>query len=103
MLAAMAGLLTGDQGTISIHGEKVTGPHRDIGVVFQEESTFPWRSVQRNVEFGLEMRGVAKAERRQKATDILEMVGLADFAHRHPEQLSGGMKQRVAIARTLVT
>ena len=103
MLAAMAGLLTGYQGTISIHGEKVTGPHRDIGVVFQEESTFPWRSVQRNVEFGLEMRGVAKAERRQKATDILEMVGLADFAHRHPEQLSGGMKQRVAIARTLVT
>ena len=61
MLAAMAGLLTGFQGTISIHGDEITGPHRDIGVVFQEESTFPWRSVQRNVEFGLEMRGVPKA------------------------------------------
>jgi NitT/TauT family transport system ATP-binding protein len=103
LLSAMAGLLTGYQGKISIHGEEVKGPHRDIGVVFQEESTFPWRSVQRNVEFGLEMRGVPKAERQAKATEVIAMVGLSDFADRHPGQLSGGMKQRVAIARTLVT
>lgn len=103
LLSAMGGLLTGYQGNIFIHGERIKGPHPDVGVVFQEESTFPWRSVQRNVEFGLEMRGMGKPQRRKKASDALEMVGLSDFSHRRPGELSGGMKQRVAIARTLVT
>lgn len=103
LLSSVAGLLTGFQGEITIRGERISGPHPDVGVVFQEESTFPWRSVLRNVEFGLEMRGQSKTDRRQKADDMLKMVGLQDFSSRYPNQLSGGMKQRVAIARTLVT
>jgi NitT/TauT family transport system ATP-binding protein len=103
LLSAVAGLVTGYQGSIRFRGEPVGRPHPGIGVVFQEDATFPWRTALRNVEFGLEMRGMAKAERRQKATEMLDMVGLSKFAHHYPNQLSGGMKQRVAIARTLVT
>ncbi|MEQ3549849.1 ABC transporter ATP-binding protein [Pseudonocardia nematodicida] len=102
LLSTIIGLLSGYEGRIVVRGETVTGPHRDVGAVFQEESTFPWRTVQKNVEFGLEMRGVGKVERRRRALDMLKLVGLEDFVGSYPGQLSGGMKQRVAIARTLV-
>lgn len=102
LLSTISGLLTGFQGRISVRGETINGPHPDVGVVFQEESTFPWRTVYKNVEFGLEMQGVSKAERGRKATDMLNLVGLNDFRDSYPPTLSGGMKQRVAIARTLV-
>lgn len=102
LLSTVSGLLTGFQGRISVRGETINGPHPDVGVVFQEESTFPWRTVFKNVEFGLQMQGVSKAERSQKATDMLNLVGLNDFRDSYPPTLSGGMKQRVAIARTLV-
>ncbi len=71
-------------------------------MVFQEESTFPWRTTLGNVEFGLEMRGVAPDERRRKAKEMIGLVGLSGFDERYPSELSGGMKQRVAIARALV-
>jgi NitT/TauT family transport system ATP-binding protein len=102
LLSAVAGLFLNYQGSISMRGQQLKGPNSEIGVVFQEDSTFPWRSVLRNVEFGLEMKGVPKEERRRKALDALNMVGLQGFVNRYPGQLSGGMKQRVAIARTLV-
>lgn len=102
LLSAVGGLITGFDGQITINGDVIKGPHRDVGVVFQEESTFPWRTVQRNVEFGLQMRGVTREERRCRAEEMLELVGLKDFRRSFPGHLSGGMKQRVAIARTLV-
>jgi NitT/TauT family transport system ATP-binding protein len=103
LLSAVAGLLPGYQGSICFRGEPVRRPHPQIGMVFQEDATFPWRTAQRNVEFGLEMRGVSKPRRQQRAREFLDLVGLGDFAGYYPSQLSGGMKQRVAIARTLVT
>jgi NitT/TauT family transport system ATP-binding protein len=102
LLSTLGGLLLGYDGSISIQGQDIKGPHPDIGVVFQEDSTFPWRSTLRNVEFGLEMRGVPKQERRHKAEEVLKTVGLESFKQHYPGQLSGGMKQRVAIARTLI-
>lgn len=102
LLSALGGLLPGFQGEVYIRGQRMSGTHPDIGVIFQEDSTFPWRSALRNVEFGLEMRGMGKEERRQKAEETLDMVGLEAFKQHYPGQLSGGMKQRVAIARTLV-
>lgn len=103
LLSAIAGLLPGYQGSIQFRGERIERPHPRIGVVFQEDTTFVWRTALRNVEFGLQMRGVGKPDRRRRAQEMLDLVGLADFAHYYPGQLSGGMKQRVAIARTLVT
>ena len=102
LLSTLGGLLPGFEGEIRVRDHEVDGPHPDVGVVFQEDATFPWRSTLGNVEFGLEMRGVSKEERRRKAEEVLKMVGLESFKDRYPEQLSGGMKQRVAIARTLV-
>lgn len=102
LLSTLGGLLPGYDGSISIKDQEVRGPHPDIGVVFQEDSTFSWRSVRRNVEFGLEMRGESKEERKRKSDAALKMVGLDGFESSYPAQLSGGMKQRVAIARTLV-
>jgi NitT/TauT family transport system ATP-binding protein len=103
LLAAVAGLLDGYQGQVRLRGEPVRRPHPQIGVVFQEDATFPWRTARRNIEFGLEIQGLARPQRRRRALEMLELVGLADFADHYPGQLSGGMKQRVAIARTLVT
>ena len=80
-------------------GERITGPNIDRGMVFQSYALFPWLSVIGNVEFGLERKGVARAERRAIAMEYLRLVGLADFAHRGINELSGGMKQRAAIAR----
>lgn len=102
LLRIIGGLLPASSGELYVGTEKVTGPHPWIGMVFQEESTFPWRTTLANVEFGLEMRGVAQSERRAKAREMVRLVGLSGFEERYPSELSGGMKQRVAIARALV-
>jgi NitT/TauT family transport system ATP-binding protein len=102
ILKAVAGLLSPTKGTILIDGEKVAAPGRDRGMVFQAYTSFAWLTVRDNVEYGLKLRGVRKAERRELSHTYLNAVGLADFADRYPKDLSGGMKQRVAIARTLI-
>jgi len=102
LLAAVSGLRRVDDGLVEMRGDAVRGPHPDIGVVLQEDTTFPWRTVLRNVEFGLEMRGTPRQERRRKARSMLNLMGLDGWEDFAPEQLSGGMRQRVAIARTLV-
>ena len=99
----IGGLLTQHQGTVSVAGETIDGPHKSIGMVFQEESTFPWRSVTDNVAFPLELIGMAKAERNERARHFIKLVGLDGFDNRHPGELSGGMRQRVSLARTLAS
>jgi NitT/TauT family transport system ATP-binding protein len=102
LLRIIGGLLPATSGDLMVGNEPVTGPHPWIGMVFQEESTFPWRTTLANVEFGLEMHGMAQRERREKAREMIRLVGLSGFEGRYPSELSGGMKQRVAIARALV-
>ena len=99
----IGGLLGGYAGTVTVAGEKVSGPHAAIGMVFQEESTFPWRNVIDNVAFSLEIAGVAKRERIEQARRFVAMVGLDGFERRYPAELSGGMRQRVSMARTLAS
>jgi NitT/TauT family transport system ATP-binding protein len=101
ILKAIGGLLEPDSGTIQIDGEPVSGTGRDRGMVFQSYTSFAWRTVRKNVEYGLELQGLPKAERAKQAEELIAQVGLKDFADAYPKQLSGGMKQRVAIARTL--
>jgi len=97
----IGGLLDGYDGTVTVAGEVVRGPHPAIGMLFQEESTFPWRTVLDNVAFPLEMAGMAKADRYKKARHFVSLVGLDGFERRYPAELSGGMRQRVSMARTL--
>jgi len=99
----IGGLLDGYQGKISVAGETVHGPHASIGMVFQEESTFPWRTVIDNVAFPLEVAGMAKDERYDRARHFVSLVGLEGFERRYPSELSGGMRQRVSMARTLAS
>lgn len=101
ILKAVAGLLTPDSGTVLVDGQPVSGTGRDRGMVFQSYTSFAWRTVRQNVEYGLELQGVDAAERKKQSLALIEQVGLKDFADSLPRQLSGGMKQRVAIARTL--
>jgi NitT/TauT family transport system ATP-binding protein len=99
----IGGLLGNHQGVVSVAGETINGPHKSIGMVFQEESTFPWRSVTDNVAFPLELTGMAKAERIERARHFIKLVGLDGFENRYPGELSGGMRQRVSLARTLAS
>ena len=103
LLMMLAGLRQPTSGSILINGAPIEEPDPNrVGVVFQEASLFPWLTAEENVEFPLALRGVAKGERRGKAEEMLKLVGLEGFGKRHPHELSGGMKQRVSIARGLV-
>src|SRR5215471_18595231 len=97
----IGGLLDGYDGTVKVAGERVRGPHPAIGMIFQEESTFPWRNVLDNVAFPLEIAGMPRAERYDRARHFVKLVGLDGFERRYPAELSGGMRQRVSMARTL--
>lgn len=102
LLMAIAGLVAPTSGVITYEGEKVKGPSPSRGVVFQEGGVLPWRSVLRNVTYGLEVQHVgSKREREVRARELLDIVGLTPFANRIPKELSGGMRQRLAIAQTL--
>jgi len=97
----VGGLIDEFEGQVLIDGRPVDGAHKDVGVVFQEESTFPWRTTLDNVVFPLEIEGVPREVREEKARRFIRLVGLDGFEHHYPAQLSGGMKQRTAVARTL--
>jgi NitT/TauT family transport system ATP-binding protein len=103
LLDMLAGLTPPSRGQILIDGKPITAPGPDRGIVFQQYALLPWRTARENVEFGLEAVGAGKRERRERAREFLDLVGLDDFADSYPHQLSGGMKQRVAIARSLAT
>ena len=100
-LRAVQGLLAPNSGRVRIDASAVEGPRKDCGFVFQSFGLLPWRSVQANVEFGLEIRNVPSPRRREIADGYIEMVGLRGFEHHHPHELSGGMQQRVGLARAL--
>ena len=100
-LRMMDGLIRPDGGTVLVGGEPVTGPRPECGFIFQDFGLYPWRSVIDNVAFGLELRGVGREDRYERAQANIELVGLAGFERTYPHQLSGGMQQRVGIARTL--
>ena len=97
----IGGLEEETSGEVLLDGRKVKGPGGERGMVFQGYSLFPWLTVQKNIEFGLKMKGMKAAERAASAKEYIELVGLNGFEDALPKQLSGGMKQRVAIARTL--
>ena len=102
LLRIMAGLERPTSGSVLLDGVPIEGPGPQRGMVFQEYSLFPWRTILDNVAFGLELKGVPKAERHEKARQYLKTVGLEGFENSYPHELSGGMKQRVAIVRALV-
>jgi NitT/TauT family transport system ATP-binding protein len=101
LLRIVAGFEPLTTGTVEVSGRPVRGPGPDRGVVFQDYALFPWLDVAENVRFGLRQRGVGRAEARRRAAEVIEVVGLSRFADRFPGQLSGGMQQRVALARVL--
>ncbi|QWU13591.1 NitT/TauT family transport system ATP-binding protein [Paenibacillus sophorae] len=101
LLDLIAGLATPTEGELYIDGKRITGPALDRGIVMQGYALFPWRTVRRNVEFGLEIKKVPKKDRKAISDRFLELVGLSNYGDRYPYELSGGMKQRVAIARAL--
>jgi NitT/TauT family transport system ATP-binding protein len=103
LLNAVAGFLEPTTGTVTVDGKPVKGPSAERGMVFQQYSLFPWKTVRENVEFGLKMRGMARSQRERAARTLLGLAGLDAFENHYPERLSGGMKQRVGIVRALAT
>jgi NitT/TauT family transport system ATP-binding protein len=101
LLYLLGGFLPIESGSILVGEKPVMGPGRDRGIVFQNFALFPWKTVRQNILYGLEKLGIPKAERERRAKDLVELVHLTGFEDSFPSQLSGGMKQRVAIARTL--
>ncbi|WP_256324079.1 MULTISPECIES: ABC transporter ATP-binding protein [Nitrosospira] len=102
LLGALAGHLQASSGSIHVDALPLNGPHPERGLVFQQHTLFPWKTVIDNVAFGLKMKGILRAERHKRAAELLELVGLAGFEQHYPFQLSGGMQQRVEIARVLI-
>jgi ABC-type nitrate/sulfonate/bicarbonate transport system ATPase subunit len=101
ILRLIAGLIMPSHGEVLVNGSQVTGPGRERGMVFQSYSSFPWLTVLDNVRFGLDLQGIAKDKGNEEARRLIERVGLSGTETMYPDQLSGGMRQRVAIARTL--
>ena len=101
LIRILAGLDFPTAGKVLLEGKEVEGPSADLGMVFQDYTLFPWLTVKKNVMFGLEVKGIGRLKAEAEASEWLEMVGLSKFAEVYPSQLSGGMKQRVAIARSL--
>jgi NitT/TauT family transport system ATP-binding protein len=99
----IGGLLSHHDGVVTVGGETISGPHKSIGMVFQEESTFPWRTVADNVAFPLELIGMPRDKRMERGRYFINLVGLDGFEKRYPGELSGGMRQRVSLARTLAS
>jgi NitT/TauT family transport system ATP-binding protein len=101
LLRIVQGLVRLDSGTILVDGKQVAGPGRDRGFVFQQATLLPWRTARQNIEFGLELQHVDRAARARRARELLELVGLAAAGEQFPHQLSGGMQQRIGLARAL--
>lgn len=101
LLNIIAGFLKPTDGTVLLRNQPITGIDTRCGMIFQEYALFPWKTVQNNVEFGLKMKGVSKASRRETAAKFIKLVGLEGFEKAYPAELSGGMRQRAALARSL--
>ena len=101
LLNIIAGFVQPSSGTVTLAGREVSGPGRDRGVVFQEHALFPWLTVRGNIEYGLKANGVARPQRDRKVEELVALVGLKGFENAWPKQLSGGMRQRVAVSRAL--
>lgn len=103
LLNALAGFLTPSSGSVTVDGAPVSGPGAERGMIFQQYSLFPWKTVRENVAFGLKMKGLPRSERERQARTLLGLAGLSAFENHYPDRLSGGMKQRVGIVRALAT
>lgn len=100
LLEIIAGLLDATSGEITLDGKKVSGTSRDIGVVFQDASLFPWRTIRKNIAFGMEIAKIPKEQQEKQLKKYINMVNLNGFENKYPSQLSGGMRQRAGLART---